>query len=276
MSSRAALQRRVDRLREIGGILSALESFAVVETHRLGRALARGRAALAAVEGAALELLSYAAVELPPSGPPALVVAIGSQRGFCGPFDRLVQSALEAVLRDAPGARIVVVGRRLAERLSPLVPIAATLDGPLDSEEIAAVTDRLLEALARGAVGPSAIGLLAWSEEGGPRLRSLLPSPASDRPPADRPPVMHLPPARLLARILDELVPLRLETTLTASLLVENQERMRRMRAALDRLEERLGRLRRQSGALRRARIVEEIELLLTSAETMAGATARR
>lgn len=277
MSSRAALERRFARLRDIGAILDAMKSFALVETHRLARLVANQQAALQALEAVARDFASFHPVAPPPSANGRVIVAVGSQRGFCGGFDQRVRAALEARAGVRSGIdRVVVVGRRLADRLDPARPPAAVVEGALGADEIPAVVDRLLEVLPESAGGPRPVCVLAWSGEGSPQLRPLLP-PAGARPSAHPfPPRLNLAPGRFLDGLLAELLPLRLEASLAASLLAENQERLRHMQGALDRLDERLARLRVSRAALRKARIVEEIELLLTSVGALPQGSAGR
>lgn len=99
-------------------------------------------------------------------------------------------------------------------------------------------------------------------------LRSRLP----DRTPKSAfPPLIHLPPGELLDGLTRHYLHAVLNQVLYSSLTAENRQRQAHMEQALQRLEEKAEGLRRACNAQRQEEITEEIEIILLSADRLAG-----
>jgi F-type H+-transporting ATPase subunit gamma len=75
-----------------------------------------------------------------------------------------------------------------------------------------------------------------------------------------------LAPAEFYNELLDQFLLAALHGQLYTSLAAENHQRLAHMENALDRLDETLARLALRRNALRQERIVDEIEVMLSSA----------
>ena len=275
MSGLAELALRHQRLQDISGIVTAMKSLSLVETRKLARFVGHQRRMLANIEDAAADFLRlHPEFGVAPGGTdgPALLVLIGSERGFCGGFNERVVHALQRQDAAVRTAALVVVGRRLHSRLPSGARVAAELDGATVAEDVPAVLDRVLDAL-RGlrsgaTAAPSSLLCLGHDADGETALTQLLPlpRPAAQRAPGAAAPRLQLPAADFHAALLDQYLLAALRGHLAGSLAAESHQRLAHMDHALDRLDTTLLELTRRRNALRQERIVEEIEVMLSSA----------
>lgn len=283
MSRRAQIQRQIEMLGDIGGILGAMKNIALMETHKLARFLACQHRVVAGTEAAATDFLShYPEIGLPVGARRSdLLVAIGSQRGFCGDFNERVAGALREHWRQPAGepSGVVLVGRRLAARLGQDPRVLAALDGPGVVEEVQPVLSRLMGALGElqareGRPGPLVVTVFAHREgEDGLAGRPLLPAPES-RAGVRRfayPPRLNLAPAALFPELAHHYLWAQMHDLFYGSLMAENRCRLQHLEGAIQRLEEKAEALRRRYDLLRQEEITEEIteeiEVILLSNE---------
>lgn len=276
MSRRAQVEEHMARLMEISGILAAMKTLASIETHKFARHMARQSALVASIETAAADFLAFhpdfrdGATETGGAG--RLLVAIGSERGFCGDFNEAVVAALEAM--PEPGPRLLVVGRRLAGKLERHPRLVGWLDGPNTAEEVRPMLDRLLDQLHALRERPPAwarLGVLAHAPEGVVVPYPVLPMAPPPPPRPAYPPRLNLDPAEFFAGLTGHYLEAKLPCLLHGSLLAENRRRLEHMERALARMQGRLEDLGRSRNALRQEEITEEIEMILLSAEARLG-----
>jgi F-type H+-transporting ATPase subunit gamma len=268
MSGQAELAQRYARLKEISGIMTAMKSLSLVETRKLARFIDHQRRMLANIEAAAADFLSFFPVDHSPAAPPAIVLLIGSERGFCGNFNERVLAALDALPGEQPAPALLVTGSRLATKLAHRPDIVARIDGASVTEDVPNVLNGIMNALhsASAALGTgAALFGLAHTAEGEPVLKRLLPFDPPPAPHFAHPPRLHLAPPAFFAELLDQYLLATLYGLLYESLAAESRQRLAHMEQALDRLDETLSRLALKRNALRQEQIVEEIEVILSS-----------
>ncbi len=95
MSGLAELSQRFARLKEISGIMTAMKSLSLVETRKLARFIGHQRRMLANIEAAAADFLHFFPAAGAGETQPAILLLIGSERGFCGNFNERVLAALD-------------------------------------------------------------------------------------------------------------------------------------------------------------------------------------
>lgn len=271
MSGLTELSQRLARLKEISGIMSAMKSLALVEMHKLARFLEHQRRMLANIKAAAGDFLGFHPLDRTREPAAAIVIVIGSERGFCGNFNDQVLAVLDALPVREPEPRLVVLGQRLGTKVQSRADVIARLDGPSVAEDVPNVLDRLMDALHavnRPLAGAATLMTLAHEAEGQPVMKPLLPlaPPARRFPHAPR---LQLAPAALFAELLDQYLLAALTGLLYDSLAAENRQRLAHMEQALDRLGETLARLALQRNRLRQEKIVEEIEVILSSEQAL-------
>jgi F-type H+-transporting ATPase subunit gamma len=275
MSGLAELSQRFTRLKEISGIMTAMKSLSLVETHKLARFIGHQRRMLANIETAAAEFLHFFPIESSRDAQPAILLLIGSERGFCGNFNERILAALDDLPRWEPAPALLVVGHRLGTKMEAHPNVIARLDGSTVTEDVPTVLNRLMDALhtaSRQLAGHGAtFSSLAHDADGEPALKRLLPlSPPQAPRVAHHPPRLQLAPTEFFGELLDQYLLAVLYGLLYESLAAENHQRLAHMEHALDRLDETVSRLALKRNALRQEKIVEEIEVILSSEQALA------
>lgn len=281
MSKRGQIQRHLGTLKDIGGIMGAMKSISLMETHKLARFLAHQHRVLAGIEAAAADFLAHHR-EIgcrPDAAAPGIVVAIGSQRGFCGDFNETLVQALRHHWRQAansPGA-VLVVGRRLSAKLGREPRITASFDGPSVADEVPTVLQRLMDAIGELQAREDSHGLLGVAVfahcEGETRLsvRSILPAPNSAHNAARfaYPPLLNLAAPKFFAELARHYLWAQMHDVFYGSLMAENRRRLQHMEGAMQRMEENAGELQCKYNLLRQEEITEEIEVIMLSNEAL-------
>jgi F-type H+-transporting ATPase subunit gamma len=272
---RREVQQRLAALDEIDGIMVAMKNLALLETHRLAGFLDTQRRAVAGIEAAAADFLDhYPQTAVPGEGRQRqLLVVIGSERGLCGDFNETLLAPLAAATRQHD-TLVVAVGRRLQARLHDDAGNAALVEGPSVAEEVQAALVRLVGVLGNIQQQPgqlSRISALYHDDQSGePRLRQLLPlaqpTATSAYPHA---PLLDLEPGRFLSLLTEQYLFAVLHEVFYASLMAENRMRLEHMDGAIRRIEKDEDKLRLRYNALRQEEIIEEIEIIMLSAEAL-------
>lgn len=280
VSRHGDIRRHLDALREIGGVMRAMKNLSLTETHKLARVSAHQFRALSSIE-LALQEFATGYPEAAASRAPAragLLLAIGSERGFCGDFNEAVADAVRKRWAGASGARerVVVVGTRLAARLGGDPRIIAAFRGPSVAEEVPQVIKQTINAvqglLASGnGAAPGALFVVSHRAEGEaltPR-RVFPPAPKAAGKAPVRAPRSYLGARKLFAGLLAHFLWAVLHATFYGSLMAENRRRLQHMEGAIRRLEERTDGLQRKAQMLRQEEITEEIEIIMLSRDTL-------
>ncbi|MEJ1959703.1 MAG: FoF1 ATP synthase subunit gamma [Nitrosomonadales bacterium] len=274
MSSQAELSLRFERLTEISGIMTAMKGLSLVETRKLARFISHQRRMKTNIETAAADFLNFFPVaRTADDAQPAILLLIGSERGFCGNFNERILAALAAFPSNIPLPSLLVLGHRLGSKLENHPHVLARLDGPTVTEDVPAVLNRLMDALHEASQKLSGTGTSLFSlahgseaESGGePELKRLLPLTLPPTPHRAQPPGLQLAPPEFFAELLDQYLLATLYGLLYESLAAENHQRLAHMENALDRLNETIAHLALKRNALRQEKIIEEIEVILSS-----------
>lgn len=279
MSKRMLIQKHLGTLNDIGGIMGAMKNISLMETHKLSRFLAHQHRVLAGIEAVAADFLAHhpEVGYRPEDATPDIIVAIGSQRGFCGDFNESLAQALRHHWRQGSSASALVVGRRLAAKLGREPRISATLDGPSVAEEVQPVLQRLMDALGElharaDRNSPLTISVFAHREgENRVSARPILPAPEPGRtaPRFAYPPMLNLPPAQFFTELARHYLWAQMHDVFYGSLMAENRRRLQHMEGAMQRMEEKSGELQRKYNLLRQEEITEEIEVIMLSNEAL-------
>ena len=275
MSKRREVQNRLSMLDEIDGIMVAMKNLALLEARKLAAFLGTQRRAVTGIETAAQDFMSfYPQAPAHTDDMQQLLLVIGSERGFCGDFNEtLLEPISAAAQRD--GTLLVAVGRRLAAKLQGDERIAAFVEGPSVAEEVQATLVRLARVLGELQQRPEVawrLSALYHDESGEPRMRQLLPLAAPTKKSVhSHAPLLNLEPARFMSQLTDQYFYAVLHEVFYASLMAENRKRLEHMDGAIRRLEKDEAKLRLRYNALRQEEIIEEIEIIMLSAEALSG-----
>ncbi len=280
MSRQTDIRRHLDALREIGGVMRAMKNLSLTETHKLARVSANQFRALSSIDLALREFAAacpeVAATRAPEGA--GLLLAVGTERGFCGDFNEAVAAAVRARWASAAGERerAIVVGSRLAARLDGDPRIIAAFRGPSVAEEVPQVIKRTMGALqelpASGSgVTPGPLFVLSHRAEGeAPARRRVFPlAPQAAGKAPVRAPRTYLGARELFAALLAHFLWAVLHASFYGSLMAENRRRLQHMEGAIRRLEERTDGLQRKVQMLRQEEITEEIEIIMLSGNAL-------
>lgn len=268
MSGRAHdLQVRLATLGELGGVFGALRALSATR-------LQQARASFEAVQRYR-DTVQHAldtAWPLVPAAPPGwdggrrVVVVFGAEHGFCGGFDR-------RLVADPAGAELWVCGQRLAGTFREhgfepawAIPMATRAEGVLE------VARRTADQLYRAArERPLAEVRLRFHRSEGASSTivddRLLPRSGREAHPVTDPPVLHLSPAALVERLVDEVVLAELTWAATSSFAAESEARMRTVQSALDHVKDKLGELRQEEARVRQEEVTTELLDVVNGAE---------
>ena len=281
MSKRGQIQRHLGTLKDIGGIMGAMKNISLMETHKLSRFLAHQHRVLAGIEAAAGDfLVHHPEIDIRPQAiDSSMVVAIGSQRGFCGDFNESLAEALHQHWHQTSNNRphILVVGRRLAAKLHKDLPVSAVFDGPSVAEEVPTVMQRLTDTLVGLQSSTKGQGLLSISvfaqREGenqvSPRAILPVPDPAAILRRHPYPPLLNIAAKEFFAQLVRHYLWAQMHDVFYSSLMAENRRRLQHMEGAMQRMDENANELRRKVNLLRQEEITEEIEVIMLSNEAL-------
>ena len=280
MTRRAQVQRHLAVLDDIGGIMSAMKNIALMETHKLARFLTHQHRVLAGIEASAMDFLSHHPESgyRPQPGVANVVVAIGSQRGFCGDFNESIAHAVSGHWPENATAPlgVLVVGRRLAAKLGK-EPGITLFEGPSVAEEVQPVLHRLMIALRELQAGtrrnePFAVTVFAHREgETSVGARSILPVPAAASATAQfpYPPLLNVAPRTFFAELAHHYLWAQMHDMFYGSLMAESRRRLQHLEGATKRIQDKAEVLQQKLNRLRQDEITEEIEVILLSNDAL-------
>jgi F-type H+-transporting ATPase subunit gamma len=277
MSKRHEIKSRIATLTEIKGILNAMKNLALLEIRKLDIFLTTQQRAVSSIETASLDFLTFY------SQPPQLSaesfhqlwIIIGSERGFCGDFNKALHQFVQSHAQQE-NRLLLVVGNRLRTKFQDDQQVVAFLDGHSVTEEIHTTLLHLTEVLNSlhqqfplKKIG--SISAVYYDDETcAVKLRQLIPLAASQkRTTFSNPPTLNLEPSLFWSQLTDHFLYAALHEAFYTSLMVENQMRLEHMEKAIQRLEKNEIQLSLDYNKVRQEEIIEEIEVILLSAEAL-------
>lgn len=284
MSKRVQIQKHLGTLSDIGSIMGAMKNISLMETHKLASFLGHQHRVLAGIEAVAADFLSHHHEINYPSGitAPGIVVAIGSQRGFCGDFNQSLVQALRQHWQEAKEvpSKLLIVGRRLAAKLDRdphVTEITEIFEGASVAEEVRLVLRSLMDALGKiqaqeGENGLLSVSIFAHREgESQVGMRTILPAPrpAQTEPRFAYPPMLNVAATTFFGELSRHYLWAQMHDVFYSSLMAENRRRLQHMEGAMQRMEEKGEELQRKYNLLRQEEITEEIEIIMLSNDAL-------
>ncbi|PSW04448.1 F0F1 ATP synthase subunit gamma [Photobacterium lipolyticum] len=271
MTRRQDLQHHRHSLHEIRNILNAMKTLAYMETRKLSTFLDSQHKVVEGLTEVASDFVSFYPEALPEEMKTTPVyLLIGTERGFCGDFNQAVIRHTEQSLSTHPNIKptLIVVGRKLYNLMPDDMHVSARIDGPIVVEEVPAVLDHAVQALADLQAQHPMLSLYGvyHSGEEGLVTKKLLPPFEHNRhqPPCfPYPPLLNLPPKGFLFDLTEQYLFAALHELLYTSLIEENHRRMIHLEGAVKHLDNLSDELTQQFNVLRREEIIEEIEVIL-------------
>lgn len=279
MTRRNKVQSHRHSLDEIRNIMNSMKTLAYMETRKLSRFLDAQHEVVQSIETVAADLLGFHPEILPETSQATPVyILIGSERGFCGDFNRSLLKTMDSLLpaHSPHQPMLIVVGRKLYTLMEGDARMVSSIDGASVVEEVTALLIKLvneLTALQHKHGGLSVYCLYQHGEEGG-SIYELLPPFKSLQHNQQRfsyPPLLNLSPQELFIELADHYLFAALHEMLYKSLMMENQFRVTHLEGAVKHLDDESAELQRQWNALRQEEIIEEIEEIMLSASSLSG-----
>ncbi len=269
MSRRREIAAHLESLEDIAGILVAMKNLALMETQRLTRTLPAQDRLVAGIELTAAELLFWQPEYAPPtSEAQPLYLLVGSEQPFCGDYNEQLVQILPAL-----SGPCITLGLRLADRLDDDPRILRSLPGATVSDEIPTtllhLTDTIVSLLTDPTQASNGLCVL-YHDPHAAKVRQQTLLPLSDLPPAPGSrvaPDLQLAPQQLWQELTEQYLYATLNRILYSALLAENRQRLGQMERALNRIDERRHALGIAYNAERQEEIVEEIEVIVLSAD---------
>jgi F-type H+-transporting ATPase subunit gamma len=280
MSKRHEVERYLRGLGEIKDILSAMKNLSLIEVRKLTRFLSTQRRVVASIESAAADFLQFYPHSLVGTESRHNVyLLVGSERGFCGDFNEALLAALEANLHGASQSEVtlVVIGRRLSDKLAGNPRVAVYLDGPSVVEEVKPVLIRLMETINtlktdRGPLYPLRLTVLHHgADDKGIGISVFQPFKQFEGKGRhfSHPPRLNLSEALFLTELAEHYLFHHLHELFYNSLMAENLRRLQHMDNAIQKIEKDSIQLLQKRNVLRQEEITEEIEIIMLSVEAM-------
>lgn len=279
MQDLARLQARIASLAQLSELFSALRAMSASRVQAAQSALAGIRQYTSTIEralGLAASLTEKGGAPSPRNPAHAVLIAIGSENGFVGSFNRLL---LEKVATEKmPGEKVAIVGRRLStlteeHAIQPawIEPMATNVPGVLPcAGRVAARLGDCEEV--RIAYCPYRLARKPEIE-----VRRVLPPAPSLLIPPERaqPPLHHLEPDLLLRRLFGDFLLAELALTMMETFASESAARLQIMHAADHNISDKLDHLNREARQLRQEQITSEVFEVLTGSMAVGGAPDR-
>jgi F-type H+-transporting ATPase subunit gamma len=276
----ADAERRISAIGELQGLVNAMRTLAAARVQQAQASLPALRAYAEVVRGALAEGVSLLGAAGPPPPPaprgPTALVLFCAEHGFAGAFSRRV---LEAALPPGgpPPILLLVGSRGLAaadERgLQPAFRLPMATQAAAVMATARQVADELYRRWSTGSLGRVTMLFSRHGAATPPPVERhpLLPLPlAAFHDPHRRrlPPLVHLEPAHLLERLVEEYVFALLAHAAMESFASENAARLATLQAARDSIDRALEDLRSVERRLRQEQVTAEILELVTGAAT--------
>jgi F-type H+-transporting ATPase subunit gamma len=282
MSRRRELDGHRRKLDEIREIMNSMKTLAYMETRRLARFIDAQHAVVKSLEAVAADFLQHYPEVLAGRGQATSVyLLLGSERGFCGDFNERLLLDLDASLGADHQPQLLAMGHKLHSVLTAQGREVVALDGASVVEEVEAALGRLVDTLAelQGRHGPLDLYVLYHGgEEAGSLMQQLLPpfQSVTAAQISGHPPILNETPDDFFAGLTDHYLFAALHAMLYTSLMAENRRRVEHLEGAVRHMEEKAAQLLSQSNALRQEEIIEEIEVILLSADIVGGPLPRQ
>jgi F-type H+-transporting ATPase subunit gamma len=278
MSRRRELDTHRVRLDEIREIMNSMKTLAYMETRKLARFLSAQQAVVTSLETMAADFLHHFPEAMPRSERyTQAYLLMGSERSFCGNFNERLLEQLDTGPDKGHQPLLLAMGQKLHSVMTSEGRECVALQGASAVEEVEVVLGRLVEAIAalQSQHGPLDLFVLYnGGEDGGSLSRQLLPpfrSAGGSAPPSAQPPLLNETPAEFLVGLTDQYLFAALNAMLYTSLMAENRMRVQHLEGAVHHLEDKVTELKGKSNALRQEEIIEEIEVILLSADLVGG-----
>jgi F-type H+-transporting ATPase subunit gamma len=277
MTRRHNVQSHRHSLDEIRNIMNSMKTLAYMETRKLSRFLDAQHAVVQGIETVAADLLGFHPEILPETNQATPVyILIGSERGFCGDFNRSLLKAMDSVLpaHSPQQPLLIAVGRKLYTLMQGDARLVASIDGASVVEEVTTLLIKLVNEITSLQHKHGALEVYCLYQDGETEglIHELLPpfkSLLHNQQRFSYPPLLNQSPQAFFVELADHYLFAALHEMLYKSLMMENQFRVTHLEGAVRHLDDESAELQRQCNSLRQEEIIEEIEEIMLSAASL-------
>ena len=281
MTKRLQLKKYIQALSEIDDIMSAMKSLAFIEISKLSKYLKTLANVVVSIDEVGSDFLTFSHRLLPtcPESLSDVYILIGSERGFCGDFNNNIINQWKICLGNplVQNKILIVIGRKLIDKMIDEAKITAAIDGPSIVEEIPEVILALLNTLKNIEMENSEVVIPGnWSiiynelEKDQVVVKTLNPlkklNEIKNKGAFIYKAIMNVPEEEFLFEYLEHYLFANVHHVLYQSFMSENDKRLRHISNAKSRLEKKRIQLSHKVNILRQEEITEEIENILLSA----------
>lgn len=278
MSKRKDLEQKLDVLGEMGTIVLAMKSLALMESKKLLQRLAGQGSSLSMIRTVAADFLMFhRLLREPAPDKETILIAVGADRGFCGDFNRQIAQVAGVESNKAKRSKIttIAVGERLHAKMRAQGIDCKLIAGATCMEDIPGVLASLARSLTEHAASQttdlSAIKIVAhqYNKAGVMVIEpcEALVQVSSNYASA---PQLTLAPVVFFRGLMQHYLEAVLYEIFYGSLLAENSRRVMHLESAGQRLESKCWDLKREYNKLRQEEITEEIEIIMLSVKQQA------
>ncbi len=285
MTKRTKLKEHLHTLEEIGNIMTAMKNLSLIEIGKITTFLSMQDKVIRTIREASSDFLSFYPISLmnQQGNHPLISILIGSERGFCGPFNDNLIHQLDALKEQNSELEpiLILVGNKLTLKMANDLRVMATIEGPNAIEEIPAVILNLLQTLEKTLLQRHrTLHSWQWSilfneeERNQIQVKTWRPFEEFDPSPANHfsmPPILNLPKDQFFSGLVEHYLLAMCYSIFYQSFFAENHQRLFHLNQALDRLENKKNSLNNRLNLLRQEEITEEIQNILQSAEAIIG-----
>lgn len=292
MSHRRELEEHRHKLDDIREIMNSMKTMAYMETRKLAHFLDAQLAVFDAIESAAADFVCHYPETLPTySESFDVYLLIGSERGFCGNFNTVLMEHYEAeetsraIKGSVPPCIKIAVGRKLHTTMEETGYKPILIDGANVVEEVDLILASVIATLSKLQKEHGILSLTVLyhgANEHEVLMERLLPpfeQYSFDQSPSNQSgtnpekyshaPLINIPANDLLLELSEHYLFAALYKILYISLMAENHSRVEHLETAVEKLDEKLLQLVRQENRVRQEDIIEEIEIILLSADNL-------
>lgn len=257
----------LQQLQELQTIISSMRTLAQLEVRKLTTQAEPQREMLKVLDTVNTDFLTF--VPLAEQGDGAeLLLVLGSERGFCGPFNEMLVTELAKTRENGrEQCRVLIVGGKLSHHLVEEIEGYEIVAGASTGEELSAILSGVSIEVRKqlNRYKAQSLSVMCHDDVSGEVVvqRLLPPEGKSEKTKHTYPPYLYMRPDEFFENFLQHYLFLGLIRLLTTSLLVENRYRVQHLGGALHRLDERLAAMQTRARALRQEEITAEIEMIL-------------
>lgn len=283
MTKRIQLKDHIHSLDEIGSIMTAMRNLSLLEVNKIIKFSSCLENSISTVKEVGEDFLNfypefYSRLQITK---PLIYILIGSERGFCGHFNDNILDMVESLRTTTSefDVKFIIVGRKLAAKFSNEIRVAKVVDSPNTAEEIPNTIYNLMKSVEQLSSEMSIkLDPTLWAILFNEEKKNILEAESwhpfvefknKSKYLSSQKPLLNFAPEIFVTDFVEQYIYSMLNFIFYKSFIAENYLRSRHLEAALQRLDEKVIKLKRSLNILRQEEITQEIQVIMLSAEAV-------